>query len=41
MVKRTAKLIVLGVYATGSWVYGIGYIWEHWAEYEKYGSLGW
>ena len=38
MLKRLGWAVAI-VYAVGSWVYGVAYIWEHWAGFWNYGSL--
>ncbi len=36
--KKSAKFFV-GAYVLGIWVYGLWYVWEHWAGSNHIGSL--
>ncbi len=42
MMRRTGKVIIWtfgGIYAIGTWVYGIWYIWQHWGGVSSTGML--
>ncbi len=36
--KQHIKILV-GTYVLGAWVYGLWYVWEHWAEASNIGTL--
>ena len=38
---RVVGFTLGGIYVLGTWVYGIWYIWEHWAGYWSFGPLAW
>ena len=40
MRKKLGMALAL-MYVIGTWVYGVVYIWNHWAGAEHYGVLAW
>jgi hypothetical protein len=36
--KQSSKILV-GAYVLGIWIYGVWYLWEHWAESSHIGTL--
>ena len=36
--KQSAKVLG-GAYVLGIWIYGLWYVWEHWAEASNIGTL--
>ncbi len=36
--KQWAKILG-GAYVVGIWIYGVWYVWEHWAEASNIGTL--
>ncbi len=36
--KQSAKVLG-GAYVLGIWIYGLWYLWEHWAEANQIGTL--